>query len=508
MSISGDLILIRRPNIFLFENCYCVEGTRELCGKLENGEDAIWSYIGTGVTVRTLREKFPSMADITIRRFLELEICDLVPSSFPPSRRTIAVIEPHMDDAALSVGGTMWSRRNACEFVIATVAGRTNYTMCYDLAHDFFDEEKVTRLRRDESEHFVRLVGGRHVVLNGLEAPLRYWSGTWTREWLRRHRQALYAFGRRYPLSSEYMKWMSEIAGFVETTEAEEIWMPLGVGLHTDHQLVRGACLELLMTRGEIFEGKLIRFYEDVPYAETFPRHTEQIVCAMRKAGAEMEEEKIDISGSIKAKIRMMSVFRSQYRMDRFGPRMEKCARAAAPAQGLYGERRFRLHKPPAAHVEPLECYARIGEMDRLMARMRSWLLKNKAARRIFLLLLTPTGRWEGDMKVLMQVFPKAQFHVFGSSLCAVETESFVDSRVIVYPVGNMSKIARIALSLVGSTAPIIVLCGDPPVMSRRLVRLLEWMPRVVTSSNLNHWVIATHTVAGEMIGSCGGAIP
>ena len=507
MSISGDGLLIRRPNIVLFENCYCVVGTREICGALEIGEEAIWSYIGTGVTVKALRKEFPETADVAIHRFLELEICDVVPSSFPPSRRTIAVIEPHMDDAALSVGGTMWSRRNDCEFVIATVAGRSNYTMCYDLAHDFLDVGKVTRLRRDESEHFVRLIGGRHIVLNCVEAPLRYWSGTWTREWLGRHRQAVYAFGRRYPLSSETEQWISEIARFIEGTEAEEIWMPLGVGLHTDHQLVRGACLELLMTRSELFDGKLIRFYEDVPYAEKFPGHAEQIVCAMRKAGAEMAEERIDISEAIQAKFRMMSVFRSQYRMDRFGPRVEKCGRAAAPAQGLHGERRFRLRKPPSALVEPLDCHARIGELDRLMVMMKRWLPKKLTAKRIFLLLLTPTGRWESDMKVLMQVFPKALFHVFTSSQCMVETESFVDSRLFVHPVGSRSKVARFASRVIFSTAPIIVLSGDPPVMSRRIVRLLERVPRVVTASNLNHLVIAIHKVSGEMTVSCGGAI-
>lgn len=56
-------------------------------------------------------------------------------------RRQIVVIEPHCDDAALSIGATMWKMRTKAEFHLVTMASRSNYSSAFQLHRDRFDRE-------------------------------------------------------------------------------------------------------------------------------------------------------------------------------------------------------------------------------------------------------------------------------------------------------------------------------------------------------------------------------
>ena len=98
-------------------------------------------------------------------------------SIFTPScSRTSA--EPHSDDAVLSIGGTLWARRHECEFVVATVCSRSNFTSYYMLGRDYFDVDAISSLRAAEAELFVRLIGGQYRALGRSDAPLRYHGGS------------------------------------------------------------------------------------------------------------------------------------------------------------------------------------------------------------------------------------------------------------------------------------------------------------------------------------------
>ena len=69
------------------------------------------------------------------------------------------VIEPHMDDAVLSVGGLMLQRCGECEFLIVTIATRSVATSYRDLDREFFDIETVSGIRKAESRIVARLLG-------------------------------------------------------------------------------------------------------------------------------------------------------------------------------------------------------------------------------------------------------------------------------------------------------------------------------------------------------------
>ena len=71
----------------------------------------------------------------------------------------------------------MWQGRGACAFTVVAVAGRSNFTSYFYSDAELLDAEQVTTLRVAESTHALRLLGGRHVVLDELEAPLRCHAG-------------------------------------------------------------------------------------------------------------------------------------------------------------------------------------------------------------------------------------------------------------------------------------------------------------------------------------------
>lgn len=491
---SGSMLsVVRLPNLELIGNCCRAIGTREVCGQLREQEIDVWEYIGAGTTMGTLRSSGLKNVEESLSRLLDLGVCDLVPTELPHSRKRVLVIEPHMDDAVLSVGGTMWLRRNECEFIVASVVGTSNYTMRYGLGNGFFDIEAVSALRRSESEHCVRFFGGKHMLLDCLEAPLRYCGGTWTKEWLERHRGSVRAFVDHRPDSDDYAVWASEIERFLRGVDAEEVWIPLGVGLHVDHELVRVACLRLITEKPEIFDGKTIRLYEDVPYAERFPEHADQVVEAMRSVGTVLKEERFDIGEAMVAKLRMMSVYRSQYRMDRFGPRVEQCARAAAPPGASNGERVFRLVERPTGSVNPGRCRVLTDEVDRLLPQLEKWRTRIGGVERVRMFLLTPAGRWRSDMEMLLELFPKVKFEVYASSLSLPETESFSHSRIVVHPFGwSLYNCLRHVLIGGFGGSPAIFLPGETTPVAAGLLRFSS---KTIVALNLNLLCLAVEEI-------------
>ena len=177
--LPASHVPIRRPQFHLRDGALYFLISRRPATELDPAERTLWEALDGETTIERLRALFPD-ADRALRRFLDLGLCTLVESSFPADRRRVVVFEPHVDDAVLSVGGTMWARRHQCEFLLVTVAGRSNFTSYYYMDRDYFDVARVSALRRAEADLFVRSLGGRHLALAETEAPLRYRDGNWT----------------------------------------------------------------------------------------------------------------------------------------------------------------------------------------------------------------------------------------------------------------------------------------------------------------------------------------
>jgi LmbE family N-acetylglucosaminyl deacetylase len=424
-SLPDGIVPIRRPHFHAKAGALYFLISRQPHAPLSDSEKAIWEAVDGKTSIADLRNRFAAV-DTVLDRFASLGACELPPVGFPSGRRRILVVEPHMDDAALSVGGTMSLRRNECEFTVLSLAGVSNFTSYYEAGRDFFDIAEVTALRKAESALFLKHVGANHLTLDLLEAPLRYRNARWTLDWFHQHRDAMWALVARSPGSGELEEWAGALALFFTGFETEEVWIPLGVGNHVDHQLARDACLRLLSRPG-LIKARKVRFYEEMPYTVSWPGHAQQVVTALRNAGARVEQECVDISETMAKKLQLLSIFGSQFKMDFIKPFVEK-----APREVLY-----ELVTPPHQTIDPISCYVdgdRVFEMTRSIA---PWIRRHKSASLVRLVVLTPFGRWAEDMRLLLDFFPQARFEVFIPRARIVETETWSSPRIKIMPVDS-----------------------------------------------------------------------
>jgi LmbE family N-acetylglucosaminyl deacetylase len=241
------------------------------------------------VSVKEVRETCGECADAMIREFLRSEFCELVEPAFPSDRRRVLVIEPHADDAVLSLGGTMWLRRFDCAFVIATMASRSGHARYRDLGCDYFDITEVTEIRRRESELFASMFGGTHVSVGLTDAALRYRDANWTSDFRRRHQMSIRVSTSRIADDRERQRWTDAVRRLLTENPSAEVWFPLG-GPHTDHMLVADACFAVFLANPSLISGRILRVYEEFPYAARYPRHMNDALRALRKSGAVLEE--------------------------------------------------------------------------------------------------------------------------------------------------------------------------------------------------------------------------
>jgi hypothetical protein len=168
--LRSDYLLVRRPHFYVRGNSLFWVASKEPRRHLSEPETKFWNLVQRPASVNEARATCGEASDSIIREFLRSEYCELVEPAFPSDRRRVLVIEPHADDAVLSIGGTLWLRRLECAFAIATMASRSNHTRYRDLGYDYFDIKEVTEIRRRESELFARMIGGDHVSVGMTDA--------------------------------------------------------------------------------------------------------------------------------------------------------------------------------------------------------------------------------------------------------------------------------------------------------------------------------------------------
>jgi LmbE family N-acetylglucosaminyl deacetylase len=454
-----NAVPVRRPHYAVKDGALYFLISRRPHAPLAKGELAVWEAIDGKTSLAELRKRFPD-AGTVLERFVRLGVCEIPQADFPPDRRRVLIIEPHMDDAALSVGGTMWLRRNECEFTVATLAGISNFTTYYMLLRGFFEIGEVTALRKAESALVLRHVGGRHMTVDLLEAPLRYKHARWSLDWYKQHREAVSAFLRHSPGPRELEEWSAAIARLLASVDAEEIWMPLGVGLHVDHQLTRDACLRVITANPGLVLGRQLRFYEDVPYNGDWPGHACQVVEVLNHSGARLQPERVDIGEAFAEKLHLLGIFGSQFKMAVMGPRVEKSARLdQAGAPGL-AEMLYKLETPPSGKMEPFACYLEKDRVSTLAKDLAPWLARHRLASAVTIFVPTAFGRWAEDMQFLLDLFPRANFEVVVSRLHVPEAETFSSPRIHLRPVesGRLAWYAAAARLFLTRPNPLVII--------------------------------------------------
>ena len=495
---SDDLLVLPRPHFALRDGgLYFLLSTRPFA-EFDVDDSRLWEMLDGRATVGLL-ERRQSGAKQRLLKFWNLGVCEFAAPEFPSRRRRILVIEPHMDDAILSVGGLMWSLRDSCDFTLATVGGRSNFTSYYMMERDFFDVRRVTNLRTAESALVMRLLGGKHIDMGLPEAPLRYHDGNWTLEWFKRHRKAIGAFIGHSGTEDELELWSNAIERLIRDSEAEEIWMPLGIGSHADHELTRNACLRVLERLTELTSRRAVFLYQDVPYASTFPWHTEQVVRALTEAGGMLERRLEDVADAFADKLRLLSIYGSQFKMSYMTPKVEATARLSSRGADGQVECLYRLSRVPNA-VDLFHAYSGRQIVEDLAIRLTPWYRRNRLAPRIRILSPLSIGRWEQDLGILLNAFPKATLEIHVAEGNLAETEHLISQRIEVRSVKGVRRawLLRALRLAVAWPNPTILLPGEARAVMARAARLL-WLPSdTLIGPRMTHLILALERVNGS----------
>jgi LmbE family N-acetylglucosaminyl deacetylase len=428
-NLKNEVCVWRRPHFYLGGDALFFLASAQPARLFSAVEKDVWRAIEQPTELSNLSARFGERTDEIIEGFRQGGLVELVERTFPERRRRILVIEPHADDAALSVGGVMWLRRCECAFIVATMASRSNFTRYYDLDCDYFDVRRVMEIRRKESELFAAMIGGDHVEAGMTDAALRYRDADWTLDFFQRHHMSISAAISRNPCMDERARWLRAASKLLTDVKSDEVWIPLG-SPHADHELTVNAFLAAMVSNPQLVAERVVRMYQDVPYAAQFPEYKSEMLAALKQAGMVLEPETIAIDEAFKEKLRLVSVYASQFELRAMRGDIEASAlshgSATAYTELLWTVRELPRQLDPSG-IEPVSDVVRKRESEAL-----AWGQRNKAAARIRVLLLVPTGQWASDLKVLCEAFPLARFEIVVAPAVAAEVRDVKSDRVAV----------------------------------------------------------------------------
>ena len=441
---------------------------------LTGAEAEIWNKLQHGPVASTMlpdREALRSMAEAGL-----IEVIEPIPEQ---NRRQILVVEPHCDDAALSIGGTMWKMRHEAEFHLLTMASRSNYTTAFHLHRNFFDRSAITAMRTAEGELFTRHLGGHYYCAGLSEATLRYEDSDWNLDFFNAHEVPIASLNNRRASAPVLDAWTAKLKAFLSGHAFEELWLPLGAGTHSDHDLARNAAFRSLL---EDPRDAVVRLYEDVPYGAQFQEHTDRILKVLGDAGATLAPWYQDISAEFDNKVALLSIFASQFKVSSIRAGVERSAEPDAGHERV--ERLWTLERLPR-QLRADELWIGAPAVAKAAAGLREFRKGASAARRVAIFAIGAAGRWPDDLSALNAVFPRATFVIYAGPRVCSEFERLSNGLVEVHCLdGRTSSWLKAALR---EAAPghRIVIASDAMAKARAL-RMLWPMGRTIVVSAMD----------------------
>jgi LmbE family N-acetylglucosaminyl deacetylase len=217
-------------------------------------------------------------------------------------------LSPHPDDAVLSCGGAIHRHAAAGEAVqVITVFagdfGEEDISPFAALQHSYWgDPPRPMPLRRAEDVAALTLLAAQVQHLDYLDAVYRASEDAW----LYPEEEALWqGMNSADPMARGGTEDLVErLASLIPSQEGAQVYAPLGVGRHVDHEITHRAARQLLKM------GYRVAFYEDYPYAE----RSGALESALVAAGADAwHNEAIPLDAvDLTAKVSALSYYRSQ----------------------------------------------------------------------------------------------------------------------------------------------------------------------------------------------------
>ncbi len=198
------------------------------------------------------------------------------------------------------------------------------------------------------------------------------------------------------------------------------------------------SCINAIFLTPENFRDRIIKFYQDVPYAARFPEFTPNMLLAIEQAGFELELEENPIDEVLPKKLRLISLYASQFKLHALREDIERSAKRSH-SDASQVERFWTARQLPAAPI-PNSIVPTSHVLVNHLKLAVGWIIRNKQAPIIRIILLVPTGQWQSDIALFCDFFPRAQFELYVGPDAEAEISRFPCERVTVYSVNKGSK--------------------------------------------------------------------
>lgn len=328
----------------------------------------------------TSMDKLATICDCAsahVRLWYDLRMIELIlprTAAVASTADTVLIIEPHMDDVALSVGGRILAEQERARYIVLTFIDESDACT----AKSFRYPKAVTAMRRKEQELFARVSGCRIINLGLLDAPLRH-----------------KAVKPTYPGPKTITDLAGRIAALLLDIRPSEVWIPAAPA-HPDHVLSRHAALEALRMANASALSPLIILYEDLPYvadaADPMFEWTEGALAG------NITSHTVNVSHVWESKMHLLSIYGSQFKSKVMEGRIRPYAESLAKGSGQ-SERYFVLTALPPQ-----------SPLARLTSSQRAWC---EAARKAGRVTLVGSPRWgKGDVAMLAEALHLAKIKV------------------------------------------------------------------------------------------------
>jgi LmbE family N-acetylglucosaminyl deacetylase len=454
------------------EKIFFLVSRREAMVLSDSTEAGWFDAIDGRATIAELEEGRPAIV-AALEKWAERGIVKFMPPDRGPARGPHAlVIEPHMDDAILSLGGRLINQSGRQRTTILSLTRWSSYTS-YLLSGrtDFTDLQTVTQLRMAESEIAARMCGASFAAMNESDAivdmglPLRP-------DTLPRFHWTLHSWGTFGPTEEEVAGLSQRLLSVVRSIDPDELWIPMGLGAHVDHVRTRQACLAVVVAMRSELESRRVFVYRDLPYARQFPHHPDHVLRALASAGAALVRRAEDITDVFEDKVSAMAVYASQWKASKIRPVILDDAQSSDRIPGLQ-ETYYEMVALPRQ-------VPRVSEMsfDRpgraaFAAELAAW-LSGGPPPRLHIFVPVPPVRWGLVLEILSEGLPGTEILIHASTETMPPPSDLIPPRIAVREVPKLERLDDIQEGLDRAGEWTLVLGADkrrrPAHSSRCLV--------------------------------------
>jgi len=457
--------------------------------ELSSDDISLYDGIDGQLTVADLERVYPGARD-RLLKWHDAFVLELIAPLPQPKSPHLVVIEPHMDDAAISVGGRLLHRRGRQRITVISVVKWTNFTSYLSLNRAFLNVTDITKLRLQESALAARLLGAETCCLDWPDAPLRFWPAErWSERTVDRYTAEPANFVDLLPNPKDVTGLAEQLARLLVPLAPDELWIPMGLGDHVDHRTTRSACLMMLAEARGRFSNLPVIMYEDLPYAVE-SKHSAQIQAALASAGTRFIPGREDITDVFRQKMRLVSIYASQFKLSYMEPLLRKLAERETGVPGMFAE---AYHQLVGERKLPLESQLspEASGLATLKREVRGLPRERTILGRLTVLALPSghLGRWETDSKTLAEAFPNAQRQFYVSEKVVWQAHSHCQEQpgVRIVRGGRLGCVGAILRQFLDFRTPTVVLSAGAynSKFKRKLIKTLLPFRQVLFAKKL-----------------------